>query len=198
MSGFNQVGDRKIMRNESHTLIGTVLKAVQNWRKANDWSRETVTQQIVFKFYELEGDKLTGLRFDPETRDVFERQKVMADRVFRWLDDETKDTNLLPSNFLPFILAALPIEHRIECVDEILAGTGLTVRIAQTNQNGCLVHVLQAMAKEVGEATAAMAGLLDGASPEELARAQKEVTEAMGACNVALQVVESYLAKCAK
>lgn len=39
--------------------------------------------------------------------------KVNADRVFRWLDDGTKDTNLVPANFVPSILAALPTDLKV-------------------------------------------------------------------------------------
>jgi len=177
------------MRDNSHTVIGTVRKAVTKWRKQCDWSRETVTQEIVSKFYSMGGDKVTNIYFDPETRDPYERQKVMADKLFRWLDDETKDTNFLPVNFLPYILAALPMDMRIECTNDILQLTGLAVRVGESAIPECLVKVLQTLAKESGEATASMADLLDGASPEEVAHAEVQVTEAMEACKAALEMI---------
>src|SRR5471030_1880418 len=101
------------MRNESHqTFIGTMRDHVIAWRKREGWSRESVVAAIVDAHELTEGPATTGIAFDPTTRDVFERQKVNADRVFRWLDDEGKDTNLLPANFIHSIWAAMPIDVR--------------------------------------------------------------------------------------
>ncbi|MBN0437935.1 hypothetical protein JTM67_36255, partial [Pseudomonas aeruginosa] len=84
------------MRNESHTLISTLLGVVNQWRRREGWSRETVVQHIVEAHERIQGALVTGIVFDPPTRDATERMKVNADRVFRWLDDGTKDTNLVP------------------------------------------------------------------------------------------------------
>lgn len=35
------------MRSESHTLISTLLGVVNQWRRREGWSRETVVQHIV-------------------------------------------------------------------------------------------------------------------------------------------------------
>ncbi len=96
------------MRDVSHkTWIAIVLDHVNAWRKANGWSRETVVQMIVEAHECTNGPVVTGIKFEPHTADTFERWKVNADRVFRWLDDSSKDTNLLPTNFIPSILAAM-------------------------------------------------------------------------------------------
>ena len=179
------------MRDVSHTMIATVRGAIQVWRRREGWSRETVTHEVVKKFNALGGDNLTGIRFDPETTDIVERQKVMADRLFRWLDDESKDANLLPANFLPYLLAALPLDLRIECADSLLCMAGLTVRICPQGIESTVSSALANMAKEVGEGVAAMANLVTDATPALLAEAQKQITEAHAACAAALEVVES-------
>lgn len=181
------------MRNNSHTLISTVRDAVNAWRKSQSWSRETVSQHIVETYHRLDGDQVTDLRFDPETRDAYERTKVMADRIYRWLDDDTKDTNLLPANFLPYILAALPMDIRIECVDQLLGPTGLCVHIPGTKPAADLTHVLQATLKEGGEAQAALVNLLDGATLLELQKGQRELTEAIGAFQEGQQIIEGMI-----
>lgn len=185
------------MRHASHdhlTLIAAVRRAVQKWRKRAGWSRETVTQEIVATFDRLDGPLHTGIRFDPDTRDVYERTKVNADRVFRWLDDETKDTNHLPPNMLPFVLAALPVDLRIACVDEFLRPAGLTVRLCEVAREAMdIAKVVQTVIKESGEATCALASLLDGTSPGELETAQRELTESIAVQQDALAQVESAL-----
>lgn len=95
------------MRIKSHvprTLIALLASAVNDWRRAEGWSRETVVQVIVEHHQRVGGEQLTGLVFAPPSIDPFDRAKASADRVFRWLDDQTKDTNLMPANFLPSLL----------------------------------------------------------------------------------------------
>lgn len=116
------------MRNDSHnTLIGTIRTAVVEWRKREGWSRESVAQEIVTKHEEIGAPAVTDIAFDPVTRDAYSRMKVNADRVFRWLDDESKDTNLLPVNFLPSILAALPADLQMQVLGALVRPLGLQV-----------------------------------------------------------------------
>jgi ribosomal protein S16 len=168
------------MRNESHnSLISIVKRHVIEWRKREGWSRETVVQVIVEAHERIGGQVVSGIRFDPETKDTFERMKVNADRVFRWLDDESKDTNLLPANFLQSILAAMPLDIRISCVEEFLMPVGLGARcLNDESHDGLnLQSTLVAMMKEGTEATQAVAGLIGGVTPEKLEAAHKELTE---------------------
>lgn len=109
----------------SRTPITLVRDHVEAWRRDNGWSRETLVQQIVEAHERLDFDALTGIRFDPPTRDAFERMRVNADKVYRWLDDSSKDRNLLTLNFLWSILAALPAERRLALADALLFPVGL-------------------------------------------------------------------------
>jgi hypothetical protein len=180
-------------------LIAHVRVAVQAWRKREGRSRESIVQGIVETFEALGGPDAIGLRFEPETRDPFERTKVNADRVFRWLDDDSKDNNLLPANFLPYVLAALPVDLRIRCVDELLQPAGLTVRMASSDPLALdAATLIKSVAKEGGEATSALAALVDGADPGELESAQQELTESIAAQQLALEQVEAALAQRAR
>jgi len=178
------------MRNVSHTMIAAIKQAVVAWRKREDWSRETVTEQIV-QFYYSRNVKLANVSFDTTTKDNITRQKNNADKLFRWLDDESKDNNLIPPNFAPWVIAALPLDLRIECVNEFMQPAELSVRAQVSEAVERLPMMLQSLAKEGGEALASMAGLLDGATPEELATARKEVTELLAAAEAALKVLEA-------
>jgi hypothetical protein len=168
------------MRNDSHkTLIGTIKTAVVEWRKREGWSRETVVQEIVDAHERLEGPVITDIRFEPTTRDAFQRQKVNADRVFRWLDDEGKDTNLLPANFIPSILAALPIDLRLQCIGEILRPMGLEVRSAEGQESPAfnpLVHA-SSIIKEGAEAAQAILRVGPGSPQDAVDLACKELAD---------------------
>ncbi len=169
------------MRNESHkTLIGYVRAHVIAWRKQQGWSRESVVQVIVEAHERIHGPAATGIDFHPSTRDAFERQKVNADRVFRWFDDESKDTNHLPANFIPSILAAMPMDLRIRLLDDLLRPAGLTVTCIEQGESvdfDAMPH-LRAMIKETSEAHLALVGLTaTTATLGDLERARQEVAD---------------------
>lgn len=186
------------MRHEAHsnkTFIGIIKAHVIEWRKREGWSRETVVQVIVETHEKLNGPANTGIRFEPNTNDAFERQKVNADRVFRWLDDETKDNNLLPVNFVQSIMAAMPMDIRMHCADELLRPLGLHAGCIEKNDNGVLnatTHLVK-IARETSEAQGAVASLIDGATPAELQQADRELAEAEEAIRAARADVRQHM-----
>ncbi|WP_238912512.1 hypothetical protein [Achromobacter xylosoxidans] len=185
------------MRHESHkSLIATLRDHLSAWRKAEGWSRETMVDHIVNAHSNVGGEAASGIRFDPQTRDTFERMKVNADRVFRWLDDETKDTNLLPANFLQSVLAAMPHDRRRHCVDDLLRPLGLAVRTLSTEGSAeVCVALLSNVLREQAEAGASLAALLDGkATSDELIQAHRETSEAIVSMRAARATVERQMA----
>lgn len=184
------------MRNASHkTWIATVLDHVNAWRKRAGWSRESVVQAIVEAHERIGGQSNTGIRFEPHTTDVFERQKVNADRVFRWLDDATKDNNLLPSNFITSILAAMPLDVRLHCIDDLLRPLGIAGRPVgglEVHDLNAVGHLRSLLAENSG-AQQAVAELVDGATNDELLRAQRELAESRDATITALAAIEEAL-----
>jgi hypothetical protein len=168
------------MRNESHkTLIGTIRTAVTEWRKREGWSRETVVQVIVDAHGQIDGPAVTDIRFEPNTRDVFQIQKVNADRVFRWLDDEGKDTNLLPANFLQSILSALPMDLRMQVVGDLLRPLGLEVHSSEKREAPVFNRLAHASSiiKESAEASTALLSVGPGASAAVVETACKELAD---------------------
>lgn len=187
------------MRNESHkTFLQIIKAAVIEWRKREGWSRETVVQAIVEEHEKRGGPRQTGIRFEPSTTDAFDRQKVNADRVFRWLDDETKDTNFMPPNFFHSVLAAMPMDIRLHCAGELIRPLGLTVHIAEHSSTAGLnatMHLIT-IAKETSEAQCAIAALIDGVKPAELVKAERELAEAEEAIHAArIEISEQLVEK---
>lgn len=163
------------MRNESHkSLIGILREHVIAWRKAEGWSRETVVQCIV------ESDNgQSGIVFNPQTSDTFERMKVNADRVFRWLDDESKDTNLCPPNFIPSILKAMPVERRLACSAEFMVSIGLGACLPSDGEEGDLTinDVFESQRDDL-EATQALADAIQHPTAENFDRAERKLARA--------------------
>lgn len=169
------------MRNEPHaehnTMIGIIRQHVIAWRKAQGWSRETVVQHIVDAHERIDGPTTSGIVFDPTTRDAFERQKVNAERVFRWLDDEGKSNNLLPANFMHSIWMAMPMDVRLHCVADCLSPIGISVAsTSHGSEDEFDTHAhMAALVKESAEAHLALLRIVPGASLSVLEAAEKEV-----------------------
>lgn len=184
------------MQHESHrTLIAILRDAVEAWRKRNGWSRETAAQMIVDAHERIGGPAVSGIVFDPPSRDTFERAKANADRIFRWLDDLTKDRNHLPPNFIPSILAALPADLLTAAVNDLLRPLNLACRMlpAKIDDSDTTIRLFKGMLTVSAEASAAMADLLDGVDPGELERAQTAISEAQRLNTAGLLRVEKKL-----
>ncbi len=169
------------MRNDSHnTLIGTIRAAVTEWKRRERWSQASVVQEIVAKHDEIGAPTMTGIIFDPQTHDTYQRAKVNSDRVSRWLDDETKDNNLLPVNFVPSILAALPADLQLQVMTALARPLGLEVRGAEHVEAPAFdaaVHCSR-IVKETSEAVQQILSLGPDASAAEREKARKEIADA--------------------
>lgn len=189
---------KSVMQINSHgskTLIAIVLDYVNEWRRSNNWSRETVAAEIIDAHEAIDGPAGTGIHFN-EHPDIYTRRTNNSDRIFRWLDDSTKDNNLLPANFIVSILFALPMDIRVRCINEILNKVSVSARPMATDET-CFdaVNMLKKVMKENAEAEKAMVDLLDGTTEEELMIANKEVSDVLVVAMEALKQIETALVK---
>lgn len=185
------------MRNQSHeTLISRIAAYVDDWRKASKMSQATVVDEIVKAHERIGGEAATGIRFEGN-QDEFNRQHANSQRVWRWLDDKSKDTNLLPANFIPSILAAMPQETRIAFLSEQLAPLGLGVRVLDRTDEGDLsfehvvdshmeavnaVHLISLAQKDPTEENLAKAEHAAHKVTERFARTRKVIAGARAKC----------------
>lgn len=189
----------EVMRTESYdmrrTLIATVMDYVNRWRKANGWSRETVSHVIVDVHRKTGGEEITGIVFGGGHRDTFTRHKNAADRIFRWLDDSTKDSNLLPANFVLSILAAMPMDLRVACLNDLLRSLSVAVRPFVACQDRFdAADMLRRVIKEQSEAEMALVDLVDGAT-DELMRASKELSDVIVVVTEVQRKIETAIRK---
>lgn len=181
--------------NGSHSLswIAIIRDTVEVWRKQNGWSRETAAQMIVDAHEQHDFHLITGISFNPPSRDTYQRMKVNADRIFRWLDEVTKDSNLLPANFIVSILAALPDDMRMHAVNRMLLPIDLGSRNFSVTTIYRPIALLQIMLTEASQAENAVAALVDGIQAGELENAHQELTDAINAFTKARDNVESMM-----
>jgi hypothetical protein len=185
---------RVMQRDPQHrTAIAIVRDHVEAWRREHRWSRESVADLIVQTHEHAGYDRLTGIVFDPPTRDTYERQRVNADRIYRWLDDATKDKNLLPANFLWSILAALPDERRLALSCALFAPVGMgACQIddgADEHPDGGAVLHFQAVVTASSESEIALSRMLDGVDPGEPENAQAKLGRVAAVTRRALRFV---------
>lgn len=169
-----------VMQRATHpSPIAIISDHVEAWRRDNRWSRETVADMIVQAHIRTGAQSWTGIAFEPPTTDTYERMRVNADRVFRWLDDHTKDKNLLPFNFIWSVLAALPEDRRILLVNDLLAPVAMHVASVidgdDTVTNEEISEAFKDIVDHGAQATVATSQLLDGIDPGEAEHAEKKL-----------------------
>lgn len=187
-----------VMQRATHpSLIAIVRDHVEAWRRENRWSRETAADYIVAAHERIGGPAFTGIAFDPPTGDTFERMRVNADRVFRWLDDSTKDRNLLPANFLWSVLAALPMDRRVLLVNDLLHPVDIAVRAVIDADGEPTAEEIASNFREIvahgSDATVAVSQLLDGIQSGEAEHAEAKLGMAAAAIQRARNLVGRIL-----
>jgi hypothetical protein len=158
------------------TKLSLLAHYVDEWR-LRVGSRESVAVAIIEAHVAAGFNTRAKLAFDTQG-DSFTLAKNGADRIFRWLDDKTKDGNFMPVNFEDSVLLAMPGDLRLAYLNDWLSAFDMRAKgIHSDNTEGCAIQHLKSVSKESAEATAAMADLLDGDTPAELDAADRELAE---------------------
>lgn len=182
------------MRHESQqTKISTLSYYVEIW-KQRAGSREAVAIAIAEKHYELGLSVVTGIELNRQG-DAFKVAKTLADRIFRWLDDRTKDNVLLPMNFEQSILVAMPADLALRYANDTLCPVGFVVRPKTICVGGDEdpVKMAHAQHKEGTEVTNAMLNLYHCDDLEAMERALKESLELIAQTKAAVSYLTSRI-----
>jgi hypothetical protein len=166
---------------DSHeSPIASLLRHINIWKKRDDLSNATIADEIVKAHDRIGGALRTGIRFESNSGDEYNRMKANQMRIWRWLDDVSDDKNLLTANFLPSVVAALPLDLKISFWNEYLAHDGLCVTGAEPGDGEFRIADLAAVMKEDSEAHQACAQVIGNpASIQLLQQAKKEIDEAI-------------------
>ncbi len=187
------------MRNRPHkTLIGVLRDAVHAWRQRERWSMESVTDEIVRQYYSRGLDVVWLIDFHRhvEGGDAVRVIKTNCDRITRWLDDQTKDTNLMSANFVPMLLQVLPADLRLQVMVEAFTPLGIDVSLRVADEvTDSHAALMSALAKESGEGMAAFALLADRCTHDELNRALVEIEEGAAAHQDAAAFIRQRLGR---
>lgn len=179
-------------RKPRKTPIGVVRDVLQVWAQSQGWKQGTMVANLIEAHYREGLDRITGITFSRDG-DPARDMKTNTERVMRWLDDQTKDSTLLPFNFYLTVMAALPADLRQQLVLELHEEFGLTVAQVGDATAKQFSEVVHAMVKESGEAMTAVVGLIQKHAPDIDRAALTEIDEAMAALKDARLAVAAML-----
>ena len=177
------------------TLIGIVRSHIELWRQREGWTQETMAAFIVETHEAIGGPSKTGIQFRPATQDAFIRARVNAERIFRWLDDETKDINLVPANFLHSVMMAMPEDIRLYCIDALLSPLGLAARgLCKARDGQMHLHKnLRDLIRDDADAHAAYLALVESVGPLSIDDVLMELNQSIETKLAVRHVLEASL-----
>ncbi|MBV6304907.1 hypothetical protein KVP10_08405 [Candidimonas humi] len=160
------------------TKLSLLAHYVDQWR-IRAGSRETVATEIVQAHMGAGYNTRAKLTFET-SGDAFMLAKSRADRIFRWLDDKSKDGNFMPVNFEDSIVLAMPEDLRLGYLNEWLRQFGMVTRgLHELSEDAAPSQLLPGLIKESSEATLALASLPENPSMAQLEAADLEFAEAI-------------------
>ncbi|MBU4609168.1 hypothetical protein IMZ29_00935 [Achromobacter sp. GG226] len=180
-----------------------VKDMLDGWRRSLQLSQSKIVQKVVDAHKAIDAERTTEIVFEEERRgrDTIHCQRINMQKVYRWLggcESEDDGPGNMPANFLPSVLASMPVELRVKLANDILAPAGLVTRAVRVSAEGeefdPSAHVL-ALLKEFPEAKKAAFELTRCTSTETLQRALVEATEAKAAAADLASAIEGELAK---
>jgi len=160
----------------AQTIAGVLRTEIEAWRRAGNLSREAVAAMVIEAHQALGGEAATGVEFS-FAGDTYTQAKKAAQKLYRWLDVD----GTLPANMVSSILASLPLDVRLHCLNQVLRPVGIEARsleqVAPARFDG-LGH-LQTMIKETAEAQSSVLTAASAQTPASIRVAIKEVAESI-------------------
>lgn len=176
--------------------IGLLRDHIEAWSKRTGASNQTIADEIVTAHEQIDGPARTRITFS-SGGDIFKRLATNCFKVFRWLDDREKDTNLLSVNFLPSVLKAMPRDLAMSWLNDLLRPIGFCVQGLEAAEEDKLdvTALLCKNIKESSEASQAMAEYAANPTEDALHRVERELAEEAELAQQALAAVRAKRAR---
>lgn len=181
------------------SVTGFIKDMLDGWRKIHGWSQSTVVSEVVKAHKVIDAERSTEIIFEEERRgrDLTHCQRINMQKVYRWLESDDEGPGNMPVNFLPSVLAALPVDLRVQLANEILSPCGLVAYLAGPSKESEFdpsQHVVS-MLKELPEVNKAAFDLIRCDGDEALRRAHAEGIEAKQAIADFVESVEGEMTR---
>lgn len=155
--------------------LNSIFRAeIEAWRIASRMSKESVGGVVLEEHMKRGGDVPTGADFE-FSGDFHDRVKKATQKLYRWLDDVTP----LPVNMLPTLLAVLPMDHRMNALNQMARPLDMEVRAS--GEGDCAsfdaAHHASALVRENSEGVVALLAASTNPTRGQLKTALKEVAD---------------------
>jgi hypothetical protein len=165
------------------------ISAHESWksflvRHLTEWqggkhSKATIVDWIAAKHHEIDGQAHSGIDFHASSKDEYNRMKANCTKFFRYVEDSDDEKNLF--DLLPSILAAMPVEQRMNFATHYLRPAGLSVRlIEEEDETGLTMETICDTQIAVADAMKAMTIAHRDPTPENLDLAERAADRATG------------------
>lgn len=161
------------------------------WARQDGCSQKAVMWEVVEVFRAQGWDDVLDVEF-PATGDLADQQRLAAQKIRRWLQGECQPPG---PNFMRelerVIVAAMPTTIRLSYLNEIYSHADVVslCHAHHATEPASLIQLAASASKECGEAVAAVLNLPSNSTQLERRRAEKELLEAIQACQQALDVI---------
>lgn len=155
---------------DQKTQLAIINEGVRKWQKsAGLSSKEAIGDLIVQAHYEHGFDITTGITFQMTGNDEYHRMHINSQKIFRWLDGVTKETNLLNVNFVPSILVNMPADIKQETVSALLKSIDYTGQPASAAAKPLdPLDMLKDLVAQTASVKTSYLNLMDGIDPGEI------------------------------
>lgn len=165
------------------------ISAHESWkaflvRHLTEWqggklSKATLVDLIAAKHDEIGGHAHSGIDFHASSKDEFNRMKANCTKFFRYVEEADDEKNLF--DLLPSILAAMPVEQRMNFASQYLRPAGLSVRlIEEEGESGLTMETICDTQIAVADAMKAITIAHRDPTPENLDLAERAADRATG------------------
>jgi hypothetical protein len=173
--------------------LALIRRYLDRWSAMSRHNRQIVAEIVVEKFNELAMQEFlagTGVEFS-HSEDLCGDMRAHAQKLWRWLGayEEVKPAPDKLWYVEQAIVASMPADMRLQYLNDVYANA--SVQVALKIDAGQTLLAFEHLVQEQAEATKSLAALLDGIDPGELDRAERELTEALGATASALSHVKA-------
>lgn len=183
------------------SVTAFIKDMLDGWRKIHGWSQSTVVAEVVAAHKAIDAERSTEIVFEEERRgrDLTHCQRINMQKVYRWLESDDDGPGNMPANFLPSVLAALPVDLRIQLANDILAPCGLAVRPLNAAEEGGFdpMEHLGRFLVEFPEAKQAVMKMGSCSSHETARAAMKELDDVLRVAKEARDGIEAKIASSA-
>lgn len=185
-----------VMNHKSQNRLAILRRHMDAWAQMPRHNRSLVAE-IIHESFQKSGlsEYITGTGVEfTSSDDHYNDMRVRGQKLWRWLG-AYEDCKPQPDKLFyieQIIVSAMPEEIRVAYLAEVYATAKVCIAISQSGEGFSAARIASTLIKENSEAQAAVVELGQHGTPEQRARALKELRESAAATRAAIAALEEY------